>query len=47
MAAPQRRRGVIAERGGCIPMYRLFYWLSIATLVVWTVYSAYSALNFM
>jgi hypothetical protein len=42
--APMR---VAAERGGWVPMYHVFYWLSVATLVVWTVYSAYSALNFM
>jgi hypothetical protein len=28
-------------------MYPVFYWVGIATLVVWTVYSAFSALNFM
>jgi hypothetical protein len=32
---------------GTNPMYQVFYWLSVTTLVVWTVYSAYSALNFL
>jgi len=28
-------------------MYRVFFWTSVATVVVWTAYSAYSALHFM
>jgi len=26
--------------------YRVFYWVGVAALVVWTVYSAYSAFSF-
>jgi hypothetical protein len=26
--------------------YRVIYWVGIAALVVWTVYSAYSAISF-
>jgi len=26
-------------------MYRVVYWLGLATLVMWTAYSAYSALK--
>jgi hypothetical protein len=29
-----------------IELYRLFHWVAIAALVVWTVNSAYSALIF-
>jgi hypothetical protein len=29
-----------------IELYRLIHWLAIAALVVWTVYSAYSAIIF-
>jgi len=28
-------------------MYRFFFWTAVATVVVWTAYSAYSALHFM
>jgi hypothetical protein len=29
-----------------IEIYRVVYWVAIAALVVWTVYSAYSAIIF-
>jgi len=28
-------------------MYRMVFWAGIATFVVWTAYSAFSALHFM
>jgi hypothetical protein len=29
-----------------VEIYRLFYWVAIAALVVWTAYSAYAAFLF-
>jgi len=28
-------------------MYRIVFWAGVATMAVWTVFSAYSALHFM
>ena len=44
---PDTRRRVRADGGSMkIELYRLFHWVAITALVVWMVYSAYSAFIF-
>jgi hypothetical protein len=43
---PRGATAGVALRRMRIELYRLFHWVAIAALVVWTVYSAYSALIF-
>jgi hypothetical protein len=41
--APRMRGNRVGWRRMRIEIYRVVYWVGIAALVVWTVYSAYSA----
>jgi hypothetical protein len=40
---PGKRAVAAAHDGGA--MYRVVYWAGLATLVVWSAYSAYSAIS--